>query len=64
MSVEVKCEVTVYEQDGTETTRAPDLVVRSHWSRENMVVVEFGGSRVTVAADDLQAAIGKAQRHD
>ena len=53
----VKC----YEVDGNPPASA-QITVRSHWNRCEMVeVIALNGTRVTVLAADLKAAIENAQ---
>ena len=57
--IAVRNEVTIYEVDGKERADVPPplLIVHSHWNRDALVVLEVAGTRVTVSAADLNAAI-------
>ncbi len=54
--------IEVYELDGhdTQLIDRPLLSVQSHWNREQFVVLEFSGARVTVSKDELSKAIENA----
>lgn len=56
--VKVSNEVDIYEINGLES-KAPlsTLLVKSHWNRSALIVLEVAGQKLTVAATDLQAAI-------
>lgn len=68
--VKTECVVALYEineNDADKTGTATALLypphrltVRSHWNERDKVVLEIGGLRLTVVADDLAAAVGKA----
>lgn len=66
--IQVHNEVTVYEQDGKEVggdLDRPKLLVTSHWTQSDKVVLEFEykrGTMVTavVLARDLRAAVDNA----
>lgn len=51
--IEVSCIVKIYDQEPKEE----DLLVHNHWNRSEMVVIEVGGRRYTVSANDMKAAI-------
>lgn len=59
--IKVSNDVTIYEADGKETTvPMPTLAVASHWNRDSLVLLAFGGQTIAVSARDLQAAIANA----
>jgi hypothetical protein len=59
--IKVANEITVYEENGTETkVPMPTLSVLSHWNRDSLVVLEIAGQKISVSARDLQAAIANA----
>ncbi len=62
--IKVSNEMTIYEIDGKEVggllAVENTLTVRSHWNRNALVVLEYGGRRLAVSADDLQRAIRNA----
>ena len=60
--IKVTNEVNVYEVNGSEPKpgERPTVLVRSHWNRSNLVVLEIGDLRLAVTAADLQAAIRNA----
>lgn len=53
--IKVKCEVNTYDKP-----KKPLVLVRSHWNRNSMIVIEIGDIEVTVIAEDLKAAIDNA----
>lgn len=62
--MKVECDVTVYERNGKETTTSEgykSLILRSHWNRKTLVVLQFGDTNVTVSAEELKRAISAAQ---
>ena len=61
--IDVSCTVKVYELDGDELAffdHTHDIIINSHWSRNEMVVLLLEGKKYTVAASDLNAAIKNA----
>jgi hypothetical protein len=60
--IKVTNEVNIYEADDREvSTPAPRMLVKSHWNYDKFVVlITPGGERLTVAANDLRAAIENA----
>jgi len=64
MSVELKAKVTVYEIDGDDSLGMdrPPVVIRSHWNRGEMVVIEVNGKSVTVVAAQLAEAARRCER--
>ena len=59
--IKVHNEVKVCEIDGEHFERATSpLIVDSHWNRASLVVLQFGETRITVLASELQAAIQNA----
>ena len=61
--LKIKNEIECYEKDGAEIQAGQDspiLIVESHWNRADFVVVKFGKTELTVAADELMAAIKNA----
>jgi hypothetical protein len=60
--INVESKVKVYEKDGKDTAIGDDtaLVVRSHWNRDEYVVLDFGDKKWTMLAKDLEAAIRNA----
>lgn len=60
--IKTESKVTGYEVDGVECKGLdmPALSVSSHGIRNDRVVLEFGGKRITVVARDLNAAVSNA----
>jgi len=59
--MKIEIELTVYEENGTETVvERPDFRVKSHWNRDNMVVVCVGGHSYTLCGKDLREALERA----
>jgi hypothetical protein len=59
--IKVSNAISVYEVDGKEAiSDGPTIEVRSHWSRQSMVVLKVNGQSLTVIATDLEAAIRNA----
>ncbi len=60
--IDVLCKVTIYEVDGEESSGStfPQLLVESHWNRDEMVILTLGKKKVTVLGTDLAAAIRNA----
>ena len=61
--IKVSNELVVYEVDGVSVASpidGPRVHVRSHWNRNELVVVELEGKRMTLVAKDLLAAISNA----
>lgn len=60
--IKVANEITVYEVNGkkTDIVPTPTMAVLSHWNQNSLVVLDVAGTKVTVAARDLQAAIHNA----
>lgn len=62
--IKVTSDLIVYEFDGTDSAYkrdCPSLSVRSHWNRDNFVVIAVGDHKYTVSGRDLVAAIVNAQ---
>lgn len=55
-------EIQIYETDGKDTPVGvkPMLKIHSHWNRQNFVVIEIDGKRITVIASQLEKAIQNA----
>ncbi len=63
MRIKVHCEVRPYEVEGKDAPfDVAPFVVDSHWNRDDMVVLKYGGVSITVLARDLQNAITNATR--
>lgn len=63
--LEVECKVKIYEINGDESGIIPaedKLIVRSHWSRRNLVVIKFCDKEITIDAGDLSLAVQNATR--
>lgn len=64
----IETRLRTYEVNGEEVKGLPndadDLLVQAHWNRNEMVVIDFHGRNVTVAADDLRRAIVNATNHN
>jgi hypothetical protein len=68
--MKVTAEMRVYEVDGKEvspiTTVDDDLgaplVVQSHYNSGDMIVLERGSQKITVAARDMERAIAACRR--
>ena len=69
MGIGVVSEISVYELAGKEAEAGnswPTILVRSHWNRREMAVIEVAGQKYTVSITDLQAALenaGNAKQH-
>ena len=50
--INVYCQIQSYDDD-----HKPTLEVRNHWNDRQMVVLELEGTKITVLASDLEAAI-------
>lgn len=65
MGIEVKNTIKVYEKSGVAippSDHQTRLVIHSHRNRRGMVVIQWiNGQNITVAADDLDAAIRNAR---
>lgn len=59
MSINVSNEVRVCEVEGRETSirEKEHIIVRSHWNRRDLVVLEVAGTSLAVAACDLREAV-------
>lgn len=55
-------EIKIYETNGKDTLvgENPMLKINSHWNRQNCVVIEIDGKRITVVASQLEKAIQNA----
>ena len=60
--IRVENNVEVFEVDGKDLPVSDDteIVVRSHWNRNDLVVLEIKGKRFSVAARDIATAINNA----
>lgn len=61
--IKVENFVECYEVEGKDVSlfRSPKLIVRSHWNRNEMVVIETpDGTKYTVLIKDLNAAISNS----
>ena len=60
--IDITQKINVYEVDDEEvaTGKTVELGVNSHWNYDDFVVLEFGGKKLTVDADNLMAAIQNA----
>lgn len=64
--IKVRNEVRVYELDGADVTRIPigeprpEVVVESHRTYRDQIIITVEGKAVTVVAGDLLAAIRNA----
>lgn len=62
--IKVVNHIKVYEVDGKEChsiAESTSIEVLSHWNRRTMVVIKCeGGKKLTIAANDLIAAINNA----
>lgn len=60
--IKVTSEVRIYERDGKDyESGAPALAIVSHWSdRSRVTIVLPDGTKLTVIARDLEAAIKNA----
>lgn len=62
----VVSEIDIVEVDGREPGRpvgqkAPTMIVRSHWNKEGLVVLEVGDLKVTVSGSDLLRSVMNAR---
>ena len=58
--MKIKIEVNIYEIDGKDKRIPGAIIVRSHWNRDNMIVLEADGTKYTVNASDLRKAIDRS----
>lgn len=60
--VDVQAQITVYEDDKSETwgDSALRFIVESHWNDPDAVVIEIEGKRYTVIAGDVRSALDAA----
>ena len=61
--IKVYNEIKIYEVDEVELKSITDvqpLIVKSHWNNSAVVVLEINGTKYTVVAKDLKAAIDNA----
>jgi hypothetical protein len=61
--MKVTNEIKVYELDNKGSFPGDDelcLLVKAHWNRDSMVVLEIGGHAYTVVAEELKKAINNA----
>ena len=67
MSIEIITKIGPLEFDGDQREGLPneadELHVRSHWNRNELVVLDWRGHSITVVADDLKRAISNATNH-
>jgi hypothetical protein len=60
--IETSSKVPLYEVDGEGPPMGDSLEVRSHWHREDWVVIGVGGHEYTVPAAPLIDAIRRTSR--
>lgn len=60
--VDVECTIGVREVNEREVDvgKSVKMTVRSHWNREELVILEFEGKSVTVGRKSLMLAIENA----
>lgn len=65
MSIRIEAEIKVsaLELDGGSAPLGTRMTVRSHSTKDSLVVVEIGGKAVTVVGSDLRAAIQRCERY-
>lgn len=57
----VKNEINIYEKNGKDViAERAAVTIKSHWSRDEFVVLVVDGTSVTVSASDLRKAIQNA----
>ena len=65
MNFKVCSEIQVYEIDGEDVAigqmDGTKLKIRSHWNRNNRVVLDINGIKITVIARDLELAVQNAR---
>ena len=65
--MKIDTRIDPYEINDEEVTGLPketdQLVVRSHWNMNSLVILEFKGKSVTVSASQLKQAIQNAINH-
>lgn len=61
--IKVMSRVKIYEIDGSENNEeSKEIKIHSHWNRNEMVDIELPGfKKLTVSANDLEAAIKNAR---
>jgi len=60
--IAIKADINVYELDGKEVEiggKEKTFTVRSHWNRDEMIVILIGSHEYTVSASDLVSAINR-----
>ena len=64
----IETRIRSYEVNGEEVKGLPndadDLVILAHWNRPSLIVIDFHGRQITVAASDIKRAIENATNHD
>jgi hypothetical protein len=62
MSIKVENKIYCYEIDGIETKGLdrPEILIKNHWCRSNMVIINIEGKTYTVLAQDLITAINNS----
>lgn len=55
--------IDVYEVDGSDTKGIdrPQIKIKNHWNRRNLIVLEIEGKEYTVVASELNKGIENAQ---
>jgi len=55
----IEAQIDILEADGKECRglSRPQMTVRKHWNWSNQVVLEFGQTKITVLASDLNEAV-------
>lgn len=61
--IDVENKIRIYEINDEEVdwNENHKLTIRSHWNRNEMVVLELDGKKIGVVARDLEAAIQNAK---
>lgn len=61
MKMKITTEITIYEVDSKTTAVVrPQVTIKSHWSRNEMVILRLDDKDITVKASDLKKAIENA----
>ena len=59
VKVKTRCDVIIYERDGKECSDEQKFIVHSHWNRDEMIVLDIDGKKITVEADVFKSAVEK-----
>ncbi len=60
--MEIKIKISIHEINGNDVpiNKPEELEIKSHWNRDEWVVLSIKGKDITVDASDLNKAVSKA----